>query len=307
MRILIPGVAGGLARIVTRKLIERGHEVIGIDARPWPGAPKELELHTVDIRKRAAIDVFRRRRPEAVVHMATVTSLLVAGEERYRINLGGTQAVFDAARDNGVEHVVFVGRHTYYGAGPDAALYHREDEPPHDLGAYPELSDLVAADLYAGNAIWRIPSLTTTVLRLVYTLGPTVGGTLASFVRGRVVPMVMGFDPLFQFLHEDDAASAVVQAVERRPQGIYNVAGPQPLPLSVIAKRCGRRTLPLPEALLELAMGKAGLPKLPSGALQHLKYPVVVDGASFAARTGWHWKFDEVETVSSFASAFPVR
>ena len=87
--------------------------------------------------------------------MATVTSLVVPGEERYQINLGGTRAVFDYARAYGVEHCVFVGRHTFYGAGPDSPLFHTEDEPPMELNRFPELADLVASDLYAATALWR--------------------------------------------------------------------------------------------------------------------------------------------------------
>jgi UDP-glucose 4-epimerase len=294
-----------MARQVAMRLLEQGHEVLGIDMRPWPGAPRELELHQIDIRKRAAEDVFRRRKPQVVVHMATVTSLTVSGEERYRINLGGTRAVFEHCRAWGVEHCIFVGRHTYYGAGPDAPLYHTEDEPPQELGAYPELADLVAADLYAANQIWRMPELTTSVLRLCYTLGPSGHGTLAGFLRGRRVPMVLGFDPLFQFLHEDDAADAVALAVQKRLRGIYNVAGPQPLPLSVVAHEAGRRTLPLPEALLALALGRAGLPRLSRGALAHIKYPIVVDSSAFRKATGFAERYDEIETVKIFADAFP--
>ena len=183
MRILIPGISGGVARLVARSLAASGHEVIGIDARPWPDAPHGIEHHTVDIRKRAAEEVFRRRRPEVVIHMATVAGFAAQDEERYRINLGGTQTVFNLCHAWGVEHVVFVGRHTYYGAGPDSAIYHVEDEPPLALASYPELADLVAADLYASTALWRMPSLTTTLLRLVYTLGPSGSGTLAGSPR----------------------------------------------------------------------------------------------------------------------------
>ena len=32
----------------------------------------------------------------------------------------------------------------------------------------------VAADLFAGSALWRYPDMTTTVLRMCYTLGPAV-------------------------------------------------------------------------------------------------------------------------------------
>jgi UDP-glucose 4-epimerase len=304
--VLIPGIAGLLARKVAERLLVEGHEVIGVDPRGWPGAPKEIELHAVDIRKRGAEDVFRKRRPQAVVHMATVTALLVSAEERYRINLGGTRAVFEYCAAYGVEQMIFVGRHTYYGAGPDAPLYHTESEPPQELGAYPELADLVAADLYAANALWRLPKLSTAVLRVCYTLGPSGHGTLAGFLRGRMVPMVMGFDPLFQFMHEDDAAQAITLALGKKLRGIYNVAGPQPLPLSVIAHEAGRRTLPLPEPLLALLLGRAGLPNLSRGALAHIKYPIVVDASAFRAATSFTHRFDELTTVQTFADAFPA-
>lgn len=306
MRVLIPGIAGLLARKVALRLLAQGHEVIGIDPRGWAGAPAQIELHAFDIRKRQAEDVFRKRRPQAVVHMATVTALLVAAEERYRINLGGTRAVFEHCADYGVEQMIFVGRHTYYGAGPDAPLYHTEHEPPQELGAYPELADLVAADLYASNALWRLPALSTSVLRMCYTLGPSGHGTLAGFLRGRFVPMVLGFDPLFQFLHEDDAAAAIALALEKKLRGVFNVAGPQPLPLSVIAREAGRRGLPLPEALLALLVGRAGLPRLSRGALAHVKYPIVVDARPFRAATGFAPQFDELTTIQTFAEVFPA-
>ena len=307
MKVLIPGISGLLARNVARRLLAQGHEVIGIDPRGWPGAPEEIDLYPIDIRKRDAEEVFRQRRPEAVIHMATISALQADAEERYRINLGGTRAVFEHSANHGVRQLLFIGRHTYYGAGPDAPLYHTESEPPQELGTYPELADLVAADLYAANALWRLPALQTAVLRVCYTLGPSRHGTLASFLRGRFVPMVLGFDPLFHFMHEDDAADAIVTALSATVRGIYNVAGPQPLPLSVIADETGRRALPLPETVLAMLVGRAGLPRLSRGALAHVKYPIVVDATPFRKETGFAHRFDELATARSFAEAFPAR
>jgi len=307
MKVLIPGISGLLARNVARRLLAQGHEVIGIDPRGWPGAPEEIDLYPIDIRKRDAEEVFRQRRPEAVIHMATISALLADAEERYRINLGGTRAVFEHSANHGVRQILFIGRHTYYGAGPDAPLYHTESEPPQELGTYPELADLVAADLYAATALWRLPALQTAVLRVCYTLGPSGHGTLASFLRGRFVPMVLGFDPLFHFMHEDDAADAIVTALSAKVRGIYNLAGPQPLPLSVIADEAGRRALPLPETVLAMLVGHAGLPRLSRGALAHVKYPIVVDATPFRKETGFAHRFDELTTARSFADAFPAR
>jgi UDP-glucose 4-epimerase len=306
MRVLIPGIAGVLGQKVALRLRQHGHEVIGIDRRPWWNAPSDIEIHNVDIRKRAAEDIFRKKRPQAVIHMATVTHLVERTEERYRINLGGTRAVFEHCRDWGVEQAIFVGRHTYYGAAADSPLYHKEEDPPMAVTTFPELADLVAADLYACTALWRIPELTTAVLRMAYTLGPTGHGTLATFIRGKRVPTILGFDPLYQFMHEDDVTTAICLALEKKIRGVYNVAGPQPVPLSVVIKGAGRTPIPTPEIAFKALLGRFGLPRLPPGALSHIKYPVVVDSSAFRAATGFQHAIDEVEAMEAYRKAFPV-
>jgi UDP-glucose 4-epimerase len=205
-----------------------------------------------------------------------------------------------------VKHVVVVGRHTFYGASADAALYRTESDPPSGIGNFPELADLVAADLHAATMLWREPEVCTTLLRLVYTLGPSLSGTLASFLKGRRVPMVFGYDPLFQFLDESDAARAIVLAVEKHPRGIFNVVGPPPMPLSTIATALGRSVVPVPEPILKRMLGHFGLPRLPKGAVEHIKYPIVVDGSAFAHATGFKPEFGDVETLNRFRDAAPI-
>jgi UDP-glucose 4-epimerase len=303
MKVLITGIAGALGRVVANLLAERGHEVVGIDVRPWYHPPDGVRVVQADIRKRPAEDVFRTWRPDAMIHMATVTHLTHRSKDRFRINLGGTQAVFDHCHAHGVKLAVFVGRHTYYGAGPDSAMYHTEAEPPMAVHTFPELSDLVAADLYAGSALWRYPSIDTSVLRLCYTLGPLRQGTLAAFLRGPRVPTVLGFDPLFHFMHDYDAAAAIVCALESRLRGVFNVSGPPPLPLSVIIRSTGRSPIPLPESLIRPMLGRFGLPKLPPGALEHVKYPIVIDSRAFRDATGFTPQHDEDATMAAYRDA----
>jgi UDP-glucose 4-epimerase len=257
-------------------------------------------MFETDLLGRAAEDVFRTQRPDAVLHMATVTHLGAKRDDRYRINLGGTKAVFDYCHLYGVKYAIFVGRHTYYGAAADSPLYHTEDEPPLAIETFPELADLVAADLYAGSALWRYPEVNTAVLRLCYTLGPTHHGTLAAFLRGPRVPTVLGFDPLFHFMHEEDAARAIVTALESRLRGVYNVAGPRPLPISAVIREAGRKNLPVPEPVYPLLMGRLGLPRLPRGATSHVKYSVVIDDSAFRRATSYQHRYDEYETLRAF-------
>src|SRR5690606_14515233 len=219
-----------------------------------------VKLFQTDVRKRPAADVFRVHRPDVVIHMATVTHFNASAEQRYRVNLRGTQAVFRYCEEFGVKEAVFVGRHTIYGAAADAPLYRNEDEPPLAVSTFPELADLVAADLYASRALWTQKQMRTVVLRIVYALGPSGRGTLASFLAGPRVPMSLGFDPLFHVMHEDDAAKAIVLAAESEIAGVFNVAGPPPVPLSILCKATGRKPVPLPAALLPRFLGRFGLP-----------------------------------------------
>ena len=303
MKILITGVSGYLGRLVAKEMAT-DHEVIGIDRRPWPDAPPSVRIHQIDIRKRAAEDVFRKERPNVAIHLATVTHLTSRSEERYRINLEGTRALFDHCNHYGVSRAVFIGRHTYYGASHDSPLYHSEDDPPMAANSFPELADLVAADLYAGSALWRYPKLETAVLRFCYLLGPGGGGTLANFIRPKRVPTILGFDPLFQFIHENDVAKAIARTASiDLNRGVFNVAGPPPLPLSTIIEHAGKERLPLPEKLFRMGLKRMGLPVLPTGALAHLKYPVTIDDQRFRDSTGFTYAHSEYQTIADYSRA----
>lgn len=300
MKVLVTGASGALARMVIERLLHKGHTIIGIDRRPWPDAPPGVEMLRADVRKRPAEDVFRTRRPQALIHMATVTHLTASLEERFRINLDGTRRLLEHCHDYGVRQAIFVGRHTVYGAAADAPLYRTEAHPPLAASTLPALADLVAADLFAGTAHWRWPDVATVVLRLVYTLGPSRRGTLSTFIGAQRVPTVMGFDPLFQLMHEHDAADAIVVALEKKARGIFNVAGPPPVPLSVLCRATERRRVPIPEPLFRFVNGRRGFPPLEPGAVNHVKYPIVISDEAFREATGFRHCFDEVQTMEAY-------
>jgi nucleoside-diphosphate-sugar epimerase len=75
---------------------------------------------------------------------------------------------------------------------------------------------------------------------------------LNPFLEGRPGARVrtMGFDPICALVADKDVARAVQSAVHAPRSGIYNVAGCEAVPLSVLARWTGRTSLPLPGALL---------------------------------------------------------
>ncbi len=114
------------------------------------------------------------------------------------------------------------------------------------------------------------------------------------------MPVVLGFDPLFHFMHEDDVAHAIQLGLEKPLRGVFNVAGPAPLPLSVIIRRARRTALPLPEFVFTSMLGRFGLPHLTAGAVAHIKYPVVIDSRAFREATGFSAARSAEETIDEF-------
>ena len=72
------------------------------------------------------------------------------------------------------------------------------------------------------------------------------------------------------------------------------------MPLSLLINVTGRQRIAVPEQVFTFALGRFGLPPLPRGAVNHVKYPVVVDSKAFRDATGWSHQYDEVQCMEAF-------
>jgi UDP-glucose 4-epimerase len=306
MLVLVTGIAGAIGRLLTLELLEVGIGVCGLDRRDFDDAPAGVRVYQGDLHGAAAHEVFCVERPDVVVHLAAALPLSSTGTAQPRKNLSLTRELLDTVARHGIEGLVFVSRHLYYGAAADLPTYHREQDPPHGVETYPEAADLVAADLMVGAALWSMPRTRTTVLRVCHPLGPSPRGILAQLLSGARVPTVLGFDPLVQFLHAADIARAIRMTIEQGLRGIYNVGSARPLPLSQMIAALGRSNVAIPEAWFRLSAGRFGLSEVPPGALSLLKYPIVVDDAAFRNRTGYLPRFSELETLELYKAATGV-
>jgi nucleoside-diphosphate-sugar epimerase len=79
-----------------------------------------------------------------------------------------------------------------------------------------------------------------------------------------------GFDPICALVSDKDVARAVRAALHARGPGIYNIAGSESVPLSVLARWTGRACLPLPGPLLRFAGVAAHM-------APHLRYGFTLD------------------------------
>jgi UDP-glucose 4-epimerase len=300
-KVLITGIAGGQGRLLTRRLREH-YEVCGIDRVSWDGAPRGVTVQVVDIRKKKFEDVIRTELPTAIVHLGFVRHFRTSDRERYDVNVRGTKQLLDHCVHHGVQALVLVSSSYVYGAFPENPYYMDEDSPLAASRSYPEIRDLVEVDTLASAFLWRYPHIRTCVLRPVNVLGYYVHSMIGQYLRERRVPTVMGFDPMMQFIHEEDVAEAIALALERGLQGVFNVAGPGAVPLHTAIAESGGTRIAVPEPLMRAMFARLfrwGMIPYPPGAIDYLKYPVTVSGTRFVEATNFRPLFSLEEIFHS--------
>jgi UDP-glucose 4-epimerase len=90
----------------------------------------------------------------------------------------------------------------------------------------------------------------------------------------------MGFDPMVQVVHGDDAVEAMVVALRRPVRGPVNVAAPDTISLSRVLRRLGRTAIPLVPPAYNPVLGLAarlGLPRMDTDTARFLRYGRGVD------------------------------
>lgn len=288
-KLLITGISGGQGRLVA-KMASRTWEVVGVDRDPWPSAPDGVVVHELDIRKRRFEDVFRTERPDAVVHLALVRHFRTDPALRHEVNVEGTKRVLEHSAEYGVKSLVVRSSSYVYGALPTNERYMNEDHPLNASRNFPEIRDLCEIEGLAAAFLWRYPSIATCVLRPVSTLGRYVHSAIGNYLRLGIVPTIMGFNPMMQFIHEEDVAEAMCLALDRRARGIFNLAGPGAVPLKRALKEMGRQRLSIPDPLAHAVIRtlfELSIYQFPAGAVDFIKYPCTVNDRRFREATGF--------------------
>ena len=300
-RLLITGIAGGQGRLVAKRVAD-GFAVTGVDRAPWEGHPTSFTVHTMDLRKKKFEDIFRRERPSAVVHLAFVRHFRTDPMVRHQVNVEGTRRLLECCATYGVQQLVVLSSSYVYGALPESPYYMDEDTALNVSRHYPDIRDLAEVDTLCNTFLWKYPDIATAILRPVPTLGYYVHSSIGGYLKLRYVPTILGFNPMVQFIHEEDLADAIGRTLEAKLRGIYNVTGPGAVPLKVAIRETGGTAVPLPESVARNIIDRLfrlGLYHLPPGAIDFVKYPCTIDGRRFREATQFQPLFTLEEIFSS--------
>jgi nucleoside-diphosphate-sugar epimerase len=194
----------------------------------------------------AVCDVFDRRRLREVVVRAepeVVVDLLTALPRRFRprsdylaatnrVRTEGTRNLVDAAMAAGARRIVAEGVAFFY--RPEGEGLKDEEAPMSEPGSG-RFGRAIGALAELERRVLGAEGIEGVVLRLGWLYGPGTyygpGGSQAEDTLKRRAPIVGAGTGVFSFVHVDDAAAAVLAAVERGAPGVYNVVDDEPAPL----------------------------------------------------------------------------
>jgi nucleoside-diphosphate-sugar epimerase len=151
MKILVTGTEGYLGSLLPPLLIQKGHEVIGVDTGfykvGWLYNGTELTAKTLnkDIRHITLEDL---QGVEAVVHMAELSNDptgQLAPNITYDINHKGSVRLANLAKEAGVRRFVYMSSCSVYGVATEGDV--TEESPVNPQTAYAECKTLVERDV----------------------------------------------------------------------------------------------------------------------------------------------------------------
>ncbi len=297
MRIFVTGATGTLGRPTVKKLVAAGHEVRAL-ARSAANEPLLRQLGATPVRA----DLFDATSVESAVdgcqtglHLATKIPPTSdarkrrAWEENDRIRTDGTRALVDGALAAGVERIVYPSVcFTYPDRGRDWIDTNTEIAPTGMLESTVNAEREVARFGEAGRR--------GIVLRMGYFYGPTAPHTLDTLAMARrgMAALLGRHDAYYPQIWVDDAAAAVVAALDRAPAGVYNVVDDEPLiradVATAIAFAVGRRTLMMPpQIVVRLLFGRRAEPLMRSQRVSNRRFKEVTGWRPTvtSAREGW--------------------
>jgi len=313
-RVLITGVAGFWGTELARYL-ERSPEVeyiAGLDVRPPAADLTRTEFIRADIRNPLISKLLPQTQVDTIVHcdVLLVPEPGKAPEQLHDINvIGSLQLLAACEKADSVRTIVVRGSAAIYGAEPNAPQFFTEDMARRFPFRTRFQRDIGELESYFENYSRRFDHVSVTILRYQPTLGTAIDSPLTRYLQQPAIPTQLGYDPLLQFIHAEDAVGALQAAVMRPVRGPVNVAGAGSITLSRLLRLVGKVPLPVPAPLFSAALGiggRLGLGRLPPEAVLWLRNGLTIDCTRLEQEVGFRPR-STLEAVEDFVEELHGR
>ncbi len=312
--IAITGARTFLGTELIRRLEEdeRYERIIALDIRP-PELPLEkTEFHTIDLTvpaiDRKIASIVRKAKVDTLVHTAFLSYPTHATAWAHELEDVGTMHVLNACADISPARLILASTTMVYGASArnPNCLEESAELKGHRDSRF--INDKVRAEQQFEQYADEHPETVVTSLRFAPTIGPTINNFFTRFFSRPVAPVLMGHDPLLQFLHQSDAIRALELALDRAIAGPLNIVGKGVLPYTTVLAMMGRVPLPMPHRVaraLSRALWATQVFDSPPSFLDFLRYVCVADGKRAREALDFRPSYDIIRTINDFLGVRP--
>jgi UDP-glucose 4-epimerase len=311
----IPGVVaiGGATTFLGNHLIQlleaddRYQKILAIDSCAPTSIGPKTHFCQIDLTENDAgtklHKLFQANQVNTLVHTAFEPYPTHNTAKDHELHVIGTMQLLYAAAAVHLRKVVMLGSTLSYGARIENPLFLTEESPLQGGQHEGFVHDLVEAERQLQEFSKEHPKVITTVLRMANLLGPRSDSFLSRLLRRGTVPTVLGYDPMLQFLHENDAVFALKQAVDQDVRGTLNIVAEGMLPLLTVLRLGGQASLPLLTPVAKhvgyLLWAIRAVDLYPE-FIDYLRYPWVGDGERARTLLGFSPRYTCRETVLEF-------
>lgn len=236
MKLLITGAAGFVGFHLSKALLEKNIEIVGLDNLNDYYNPKLKEdrlsilndyegftFYKIDLKHKQPVDeLFEFERPTHVIHLAAQAGVRYSIENPYAYvdsNLTGFMNILEACRHFPVKHLMYASSSSVYGGNKIApfSTNHNVDHPVSLYAATKKSNELMA---HTYSHLYGIP---TTGLRFFTVYGPYGRPDMAYFsftkdiLSGKSIKVFNHGEMERDFTYIDDIVSGIEKLIEKAP------------------------------------------------------------------------------------------
>ena len=307
--VLVTGSSGYLGSQVVAELARRADiATIALDVREPAQRLPGVTYEVADIRAPEVDAIVGRHKPQVIVHLA---SIVTPGKKsnrefEYSVDVDGTRNLLEACLTHGVRRVIVSSSGAAYGYHADNQEWLRESDPVRGNQGFAyswhkRLVEEMLAEYRASQ-----PQLEQIVFRIGTILGASVHNQITDLFEKPRLIAIQGSDSPFVCIHDQDVVGAIVQGVDSKVTGIFNVAGDGKLDIFEIAARLGKRCVVLPAGLLQAALWllkKLGLTQYGPEQIDFLRYRPVLENRRLKEAFGYVPKLTSAEVFELWRSS----
>jgi UDP-glucose 4-epimerase len=307
-RILLTGPRGSIGSLYLQQLPRKKQEQLTvIDITKPKNLPKGIRFHKIDLTEPAVdgkiAELLKKEQIDTVIHASIFWNPSRRREHAHEVEVIGTMHLLNACHEHEVRKFILVSSTIVYGAKATNPNFIEETAPLYGGFSNRYLRDKVELEEEVRKFRKRHPKTVVTVLRPCMVIGPRVQNFATGMLANPVIPSILGYDPLVQFIHESDVLRALRLSIVQDHHGEFNLVGEGVMPLSYAIKLAGRVNLPLIYSLAKPTISMlwhSNLVEFPPQVLDFLRYIWVADGQKAATQMGFKPRYSSKEALESY-------